>query len=216
MSARRSEPAAAPGSARRSADSRGPRGSGRRRSRASRSRLLAAITRTSTSIGRWPPSRDEALLLQHAQDLALGLERHVGDLVEQQRAAVRRARRCRAGAAARRPRKPASQPNSSTSMRSGAMVAALITTNGASARRELAWISRATTSLPTPGGPVISTRLPVSATRCDRVAHLLDRAGDAADQLAVVAELELELGVLALEPGWLRAPARSAAAAGRR
>ena len=84
-------------------------------------------------------------------------------------------------------------------MRSGAMVAALITTNGPSARRELAWISRATTSLPTPGGPLISTREPVIATRWIALRDLLDRRR-AADQLALVAELELELGVLALEP----------------
>ena len=39
------------------------------------------------------------------------------------------------------------------------------TTNGPSARLEPWWISRATVSLPAPEGPVISTRLPVGATR---------------------------------------------------
>ncbi len=34
------------------------------------------------------PDPLEGLLLQHAHDLALGLQRHVGDLVEQQRAAM--------------------------------------------------------------------------------------------------------------------------------
>ena len=38
-------------------------------------------------------------------------------------------------------------------------------TNGPVVRRERAWISRATTSLPAPAGPVMSTRLPVGATR---------------------------------------------------
>ena len=60
---------------------------------------------------------------------------------------------------------PASTPNSSISTRSGAMVAALMATNGAASRFDWAWISRATTSLPEPGGPEISTRLPVGATR---------------------------------------------------
>ena len=38
-------------------------------------------------------------------------------------------------------------------------------TKGPSARRDLAWISRATVSLPAPGAPVIITREPVGATR---------------------------------------------------
>ena len=39
------------------------------------------------------------------------------------------------------------------------------TTNGPLARRDLAWISRAATSLPEPGGPLIMMREPVGATR---------------------------------------------------
>ena len=62
------------------------------------------------------------------------------------------------------PSTPASVPNSSISSRSGRMVAQFSPTNGPPARRERAWIRRATTSLPAPAGPEISTRLPVGAT----------------------------------------------------
>ena len=57
-----------------------------------------------------------------------------------------------------------SEPNSSVSIRSGAMLAALTTTSGWPARRERAWTMRATTSLPEPGGPLMRIRLPVGAT----------------------------------------------------
>ena len=58
-----------------------------------------------------------------------------------------------------------SVPNSSTSMRSGVMVAAFSVTNGPPARAEAAWIARATISLPEPEGPRIMMRLLVGATR---------------------------------------------------
>ena len=94
----------------------------------------------------------EGLLLQHPHDLALGLERHVGDLVEQQRAAMgllERADLGRAvGAVAR-----LSLPNSSISSRSARIVAQLTTTKGPPARLERRCSSRAATSLPQPGGP---------------------------------------------------------------
>ena len=51
------------------------------------------------------------------------------------------------------------------STRSGASAAALRMTNGPAARRDLAWIMRAATSLPEPGGPLIMMREPVGATR---------------------------------------------------
>ena len=56
-------------------------------------------------------------------------------------------------------------PNSSSSIRSGVIVAALITTKGLRARCDMAWIVRAVSSLPAPDGPMISTRLFVGATR---------------------------------------------------
>ena len=76
---------------------------------------------------------------------------------------LRRDRACRrAPLRARRPgaagRRSPSTPNSSLSMLSGVIVGALRTTNGPSARTDWAWISRAASSLPEPGGPEISTR----------------------------------------------------------
>ena len=65
-----------------------------------------------------------------------------------------------------RPRRsPPSTPNSSISIRSGVMVAALMTTNGPPARLDWLWIMRAASSLPEPEGPTMSTRLLVGATR---------------------------------------------------
>ena len=58
------------------------------------------MTRTSTSTAARPPTRSKRLLLQRAHDLALGLERHVGHLVEQQGAAMGALEACRSCAAA--------------------------------------------------------------------------------------------------------------------
>ena len=52
---------------------------------------------------------------------------------------------------------PFSWPNSSDSISSSGMAAQLIFTNGLSARSPLRWISQATSSLPVPLSPVIST-----------------------------------------------------------
>ena len=69
--------------------SRGLRESARRRLRRRRSRLLVASTRTSSAIGLLAAQALDLALLQHAQQLGLQAERHLGDLVQQQRAAVR-------------------------------------------------------------------------------------------------------------------------------
>ena len=84
-------------------------------------------------------------------------------------------------------------------MRSGAMVAQLMATKALAARRERAWISRAATSLPEPAGPVIRTRLLVGAILSIR-ARSCAMAEDCADQLAVVAGLELQFLHFALQP----------------
>ena len=55
---------------------------------AARSRLVAAITRTSTRIGCVPPDALELALLQHPQQRDLRLRRQLADLVEEERAAV--------------------------------------------------------------------------------------------------------------------------------
>ena len=82
----------------------------------------------------------EVLVDEHAQDAVLGLARHVGDLVDVERAAMRLLER--ADAAAARP-PPASMPKSSASMFSGVIVAALMTTNGPLARADSACMVRA-------------------------------------------------------------------------
>ncbi len=71
----------------------------------------------------------EGLLLQGAHDLALGFQRHVGDLVEEQRAAMRLLEGADLARAVG-PRRPASVPNSSISSRSGRMVAQFNATKG--------------------------------------------------------------------------------------
>ena len=58
---------------------------------------------------RVPPTRVDALLLEHAQQLDLHLERHVADLVEQERAALGQLELARVAAACLAPVKaPAS------------------------------------------------------------------------------------------------------------
>jgi hypothetical protein len=70
--------------------------------------------------------RGEALVGQHAQDLGLGGDRHVGDLVEEQVPPC--ACSSRPGG---RGRPPSSTPNNSSSTRSGVIRAALTMTKGA-------------------------------------------------------------------------------------
>ena len=67
------------------------------------------------------------------------------------------------------------------------MEAALSTTNGPSLRCELSCITRATSSLPEPALPRISTRLLVGATR-SRAARSWFMAGD----LPIISELTTE------------------------
>ena len=85
----------------------------------------------------------KSLLLQDAHNLALGFERHIGDLVEEQRAAMRTLEGADLAAA---PSLRNSVPNSSISSRSGRMVAQLTGTKGPFERRECECSSRPTTS----------------------------------------------------------------------
>ena len=155
--------------------------------------MVEQITRASTCTPASAADAGEGLVDQHAQHLALGLQRHVGDFVEIERAVMGQLEQ--AGLA----RAPAtSTPKSSASMRSGAMVAQLTATKALAARRERAWIRRAATSLPEPAGPEIRTRLLVGAIFSIRRA-----AGDhrgLADQFAVVAGLKLQFLHFAFQP----------------
>ena len=77
--------------------------------------------------------RRELAVLQHAQQPGLGVQRHVADLVEEQRAAVGLLEA--AGERVVAPVKaPFSWPNSSLSISSRGMAAMLIATNGPSRR----------------------------------------------------------------------------------
>ena len=91
-----------------------------------------------------------------------------------------------------------STPNSSTSMRSGVMAAALMTTNGPFARADSACRWRAASSLPAPDGPTIRIRLLVGATfSMVWRSWLID--GDRPTMLVGTRRQRLELLDLALE-----------------
>src|SRR5688500_17960980 len=106
----------------------------------------------------------EGLLLQHPYDPALRLERHVATSSSSSVPLWACSRKPTLETLSR-PSPLRSVPNSSISRRSGCMVAQLSSTNGRSARLDLRCNRRAATSLPLPGGPENSTRLPVGATR---------------------------------------------------
>ena len=102
-------------------------------------------------------------LLQRAQQLRLQLERQLADLVEEQRAAVGGLEQ--AGAAALAPvNAPRTWPNSSLSAMLIGRAAQLTCEQRSSARGDAACICSATSSLPTPVSPVMSTAESESAT----------------------------------------------------
>ena len=114
---------------------------------------------------RLPPTRAQLALLQHPQELHLHRQRHVADLVEEERAAVRlletpQARLLRAGERAALVAEEldfrAPPPRSA---------AQFTRMKGRSARRLRRWTSRATSSLPVPLSPRIITVESVGATR---------------------------------------------------
>jgi len=103
-------------------------------------------------------------LLQDAQQLRLRRLRQLGDLIEKQRALVGKLElpsRCRSAPV----NAPRSCPNSSLSISVSGSAAQLTDTSVARARGDLAWIARATSSLPEPDSPWISTVAGLVATR---------------------------------------------------
>ena len=84
----------------------------------------------------------------------------------------------------------------------------MTTTNGPAARRDLAWIIRAATSLPEPGGPLIRMREPVGATRSIAWRTRI-MAGAVPISSASSKARFLQLRQLALEPAGLERPRRS-------
>ncbi len=149
----------------------------------SRSRCVAATMRTSTFSARLPPTRGDLVALQHAQQLGLQLERHVADLVEEERAARRLAEASRAAL---------------DGAREGALLVAeelaleqlardrraFTATKAPAARGDAWWIARATSSLPVPLSPVISTATSRARDAPDRLEDLEHRAAAADEAIA--------------------------------
>ena len=140
------------------------------------------MTRTSVRIVSVEPTRLTVARLEHAQQAHLQVERHLGDLVEEQRAAVRALEEAvvlarRAGEAALL---VAEQLALDQVRRDRA---AVDREEGAARARECSCSVCATSSLPVPVSPMISTVASVGAMRAiDRV-ELLHRRR-AADQRA--------------------------------
>ena len=105
----------------------------------------------------------ERALLQHAQQLDLRGRLHLGDLVEEQRAAVRPARSTPVRRSCAPVNAPFSCPKISLSSSVSGIAAQLIATNGNVARGLSSWIVCATSSLPVPDSPQISTDAAVGA-----------------------------------------------------
>ena len=138
--------------------------------------MVAATTRTSTGIERSPPTRVMRALLERAEHLGLRVEAHVADLVEEERAAVGLLEL--ADALLRRARERALLVAEQLALDElGRDRGAVDLDERAVARgRCWAWRWRATSSLPVPGSPVMSTRASVGATRA-MVAWMRPMAG---------------------------------------
>ena len=98
-------------------------------------------------------------------------------------------------------------PNSSTSIRSGVIAAALMTTNGPSARLDALCSVRAASSLPEPDGPTIRMRLLALAARSMVWRNWFMQAERPVRTLAVRSQL-LEFLHLALEARGFQRPRR--------
>src|SRR6266516_2961451 len=130
--------------------------------------LVAAITRTSTWIGRSPPTRSITPLSSTRNSFACASAPRSPtssrNSVPVSANSNRPSRRSAAPVKA-----PFSWPNISDSTRSLGIAALFTVTNGFAARRLCRWIADATSSFPVPDSPVISTRDSVGATRAIHV-----------------------------------------------
>ena len=166
-----------------------------------RSRLVAAITRTSTVRVCVSPTRSKLLSCSTRSSFPCSVERHLGDLVEEQRAAVGQLEAADAVARRAGEARPRSWPKNSLSNSSRGMVAQLTRISGRRLRLLASWMARAISSLPVPdlagdqhGGVGRRHQLDLSQ-------HLLDR-GAAPDNAVVVvfdADFLLQVGVLELQ-----------------
>ena len=113
--------------------------------------------RTSTLIGFVAAHALELSLLKHAEQLDLRRSGYLADLVEEERAAVRLLEAADARRRSAPVNEPFSCPKSSLSSRVSASAAQCTATNGLSARGLSAWMARASSPLPVPLSPVMST-----------------------------------------------------------
>ncbi len=140
----------------------------------SRFLLVAAITRTSTLIVRADPSRSTSPSCSTRSTLAcvLALMSPTSSRKIVPRSACSNLPTCFSVAPVN---DPFSWPNSSDSISSSGIAAQFTCTNRSRLRRLLRWIVRATSSLPTPLSPWISTVALVGAARPTARHHLLQR-----------------------------------------
>ena len=112
-----------------------------------------------------PPTRPDLAVLQRAQQLRLHLRPHVADLVEEQRAAVRRLEQAALGRDGAGERAPGVAEQLGLEQRLGQRRA--VDRHERRRRRAASgvWIARATSSLPVPDSPSTSTVAVDGATR---------------------------------------------------
>ena len=124
---------------------------------------MAAMMRASVLIVALPPDALELAVLEHPQQLGLQVERQLADLVEEQRAAVRDLEPTfpHPGRAGERALLVPEQLALDQRRRHRRTVHLI---SGRARRGLRLWMAVATTSLPTPVSPRISTVLDVSAT----------------------------------------------------
>ena len=171
----------------------------------SRSRLVAAMIRTSTWIGALPPTRSNSRSWRTRSSLAW---------VSRGSSPISSRKSVPPSASSKRPMRramapvkaPFSWPNSSLSTSPAGRAAQLTLISGLAVRRLWEWIARAISSLPVPVSPLISTVASVGGHPADLVEHRQQRRGSADDLLEVVDRLELflEVEVLLLEAGRAR------------
>ena len=125
------------------AGSRGPRGSAPALISSSRSRLVAARMRMSTGSASVSPTRTTTRSCSARRSFTCSAERHLADLVEEQRAAGRPPGTCPALLADRAGERARTWPNSSDSSRFSGIAPQLMVTNGpAGARRAAVELAR--------------------------------------------------------------------------
>ena len=128
-------------------------------------------------VGRTRPcvaDRRHLAVLDGPQELDLKCRRNVADLVQEHRPAVGQLEQA-FSVLARPGERPRRWPKSSPSTRPGLSAARQIGRNGPLRRPLWRWMARATSSLPVPLSPVISTGTSVGATRAMLLNKLLHR-----------------------------------------